>query len=107
MLVHFVSGVAGGFSNRFFDLSAPGVFVVAAGMMLAWELGEWKLGVTEHWTNMLLDVAVGCAGVALALVVASRMTPRSEVIAFAITFGVALLGGIVGGLDYRRRLSTT
>lgn len=103
MLVHFISGVAGGFSNRFFDLSTPMVFVVAVAVMGAWELGERLSGVAESWTNVLIDVAVGCVGVALALGIATQLTPRGELVAFALTFVVAVAGSVMGWIAHRRR----
>jgi hypothetical protein len=103
MLVHFISGIAGGFSNRFFDLSTPMVFVVALAVMGAWELGEWIAGVGESWTNALMDIAIGCGGVALALGLAPRLTPRGEVVAFGLTLAVALVGSVQGWRVYRRR----
>lgn len=103
MLVHFISGVAGGFSNFWFDLTTPMVFAVACAVMGIWELAEWVSGVTESWTNILLDIAVGCAGVAVALAVTARLTPRGEVVAFIATFALATAGSTLGWMAYRRR----
>lgn len=103
MLVHFISGVAGGFSNRWFDLTTPKVFAVAGIVMGIWEFAEWASGVTESWTNILLDIAVGCAGVAVALAIAARLTPRGEVVAFIATFALAAAGSTLGWMAYRRR----
>ncbi|MBA3852841.1 MAG: hypothetical protein C0503_00410 [Gemmatimonas sp.] len=103
MLVHFLSGVAGGFSNRWFELSTPMVFVVAVAMMAGWEFGEWKLGVTESLSNIVIDIMVGCAGVGLALAIATRLSPTAEVVAFVATFSVAAAGGVLGFVAYRRR----
>ena len=103
MLVHFISGVAGGFSNRFFDLTTPMVFVVALAVMSIWEAVEWLSGVTESVTNVLLDIAVGCAGVAFALVIATRLTPRGETVAFTLSFALSAAGSARGWIAYRRR----
>lgn len=103
MLVHFLSGVAGGFSNRWFELSTPMVFLVAVAMMAGWELGEWRLGVTESLSNVFIDIVVGCAGVGLALAIATRLSPSAEVVAFVATFAAAVAGGVLGFIAYRRR----
>ena len=106
MLVHFISGVAGGFSNRFFDLTTPMVFVVALGVMAVWELGERLSGVRENWSNVFIDIAVGLAGVTLALAIATQLTPQGELVAFWLTFAVATVGSVRGWIAYRRRQGT-
>lgn len=103
MLVHLISGVAGGFSSVFFRLSTLGVFAVAAIVMLLWELGEYVMGVRESWSNRVLDIAVGLVGVGGALWVAAEWTQRSRLVAFWTTFTVAALLGTLGGIAYRRR----
>lgn len=103
MLVHFASGAAGGFGNLFFGFTTAGTFAVAIGVMAAWELGEFLLGVDEAWSNRILDIAVGCVGVGLALLVAAQLTPRGERIAFVVTLAVALAASLAGWLAYRRR----
>lgn len=105
MLVHFISGVAGGFSNRFFKLSTPMVLVVALSVMCAWELGERLSGVKENWSNVFIDIAVGLAGVALAVAIATRLTPRGELVAFWLTFAVATVSSVQGWIAYKRRES--
>ena len=103
MLAHFASGVAGGFSNVFFGLSVPGVYVVAAGMMLLWEIGEYALKVRESRSNRVLDIAVGLAGVQVALWIAATLSRRAQLTAFIATFGLALGLSIVGWIAFRRR----
>ncbi len=103
MLVHLVSGVAGGFSNVYFKLSVGGVFAVALAAMLLWEAGEYIGGVRESWTNILIDIAIGLLGVSVALGVARALDARGERIAFALTFAMALTGSVLGWIDYRRR----
>lgn len=106
MLVHFIAGVAGGFGNQFFGFSVPGAFGVALAAMSAWELGEFLLGVSEAWSNRLLDIAVGCGGVGFALLAAPRLTPIGERITFAVTLGTALVASAAGWLAYRRRTAS-
>ena len=74
MVVHFLSGVAGGFSNTFFGLSAPQVFALGFLMMLGWEIGEHAQRVRESLANRALDVVVGLAGTALALVLSRGLS---------------------------------
>lgn len=103
MLVHFVSGVAGGFGNLFFGLTTLGVVGVGLAVMAAWELGEALFGVNEAWSNRLLDVVVGVAGVGLALLATPLLTLRGRQIAFVTTFAIAAGASAAGWLAYRRR----
>lgn len=107
MLVHFVSGVAGGFGNLFFAFTARGALGVALAVMVAWELGEALLGVSEAWSNRLIDIAVGLSGAGLALLVAARLTPNGQRVAFAITLAVAVASSAAGWVAYRRRTRAT
>jgi hypothetical protein len=103
MLVHLISGVAGGFGNVFFGLSTPRALMLAFAIMLLWEVGELLLGVREAWTNRVLDIGVGMVGAALALLAADRLTPLGHRIAFWLTLAVALTGSVAGWLAFRRR----
>jgi hypothetical protein len=103
MLVHLISGVAGGFSSVFFRLSTLGVFAVAAIVMLLWELGEYLMGVRESWSNRVLDIAVGLLGVGAALWVAADWSRSNRLAAFWTAFGLAAVLGALGGIAYRRR----
>lgn len=107
MLVHFISGIAGGFGNLFFHLTTLGALGVAVAVMAAWELGEALLGVREAWSNRLIDIAVGLAGTGLALFVAVHLTPNGQRVAFAITLAVAVTSSAAGWIAYRRRSRTT
>lgn len=103
MFVHFASGVAGGFSNIWFGLTVPKVFLVGAVLMILWELGEAIAGVNEAFSNRTLDVLVGLVGVAVALAIASLLSPAGEHIAFAVSLALASASSLEGWLDYRRR----
>lgn len=107
MLVHFMSGVAGGFGNLFFGFTTLGALGVALTVMVVWELGEALLGVREAWSNRIIDIAVGLAGTALALFVAARLTANGERVAFAIALAVALASSAAGWIAYRRRTRAT
>lgn len=107
MLAHFASGVAGGFSNVFFGLSALAVYVLATLIMTLWEAGEYVLGVRESWSNRVLDVVVGLIGVQVALWIAAALTARWHVIAFLIGLGSALALNVFGWVAFRRRAGTS
>jgi hypothetical protein len=103
MLVHFASGVAGALGNVFFGLGTMGVYITATVMMTLWEIGEYFMGVRESMSNRLLDIAVGLAGVQLALWIAAPLSHRGRVIAFIVGFGIALLLSGRGWFAFRRR----
>ncbi|HRN54078.1 MAG TPA: hypothetical protein PK788_11315 [Gemmatimonadaceae bacterium] len=103
MFVHVASGVAGGFSNVFFGLSVPKTVLVGALVMTLWEVGESIAGVNEAFSNRALDVVAGLIGLAVALAVASRLSPAGEHIAFAVSLALASASSFEGWLDYRRR----
>jgi glycopeptide antibiotics resistance protein len=103
MLVHFASGLAGGFSNVHFGLTTAQVFGLAIALMLLWELLELTQGVHESVSNRVLDIIVGLAGVWLALVIAARISDRTERIAFAVTTTLAVAGLAFGARARRRR----
>lgn len=103
MFVHVASGVAGGFSNVFFGLSVPKTVLVGALVMTLWEVGESIAGVNEAFSNRALDVVAGLIGLAVALAVASRLSPAGEHIAFAVSLALASAASFEGWLDYRRR----
>jgi hypothetical protein len=105
MLVHFASGVAGGFSNVFFGLSTLGVYLVATALMALWELGEYLLGVRESWSNRVLDVVVGLAGVQVALWIAAPLSRRGQFVALTTGVALSVTLSIVGWAAFRRRLA--
>jgi hypothetical protein len=103
MIVHFLGGVTGGFSNVFFSLSARGVYLIGIGMMAVWELVEYAAGIREVAENRLIDVVIGLAGVFVALHLAAWFGTTAEYIAF-VASGLAFgIGGTIGWLAHRRR----
>jgi hypothetical protein len=105
MIVHFLGGLTGGFSNVFFALSARSVYLIGIGMMMAWELVEYAAGIREATENRLLDVVIGLAGVFVALDVAARFGTTVEYGAF-VACGLAFgIGGLIGWLAHRRRVA--
>lgn len=103
MLVHFGSGVAGGFSNVVFGLTRPQVLALALLLMVIWEAGELAMGVRERASNRVVDVAVGMLGVLLALTLAPRMSESVQIGAFVVILAASLLGMGLGVRSYRRR----
>lgn len=103
MPVHFLSGVAGGLSNAYFELTSGQVLGFAVLLMLLWELFEFAARIRESAFNRLIDIAIGLAGVMLALWITSRITPRGAGIAFAATLTVALMGMVLGSRAAKRR----
>lgn len=104
MLVHFASGIAGGFSNVFFSLAALKVFAIGFGLMVLWEVLEALAGVREALSNRVMDVVVGLAGVGVALGIAPRLSVGAERAAFVVTIGAGLVGMAFGVRARRRRV---
>lgn len=103
MLVHFLSGMAGGLANVFFGLAPLAVIVLGVVMMVAWELGEIALRVDESDINRVIDVVVGSVGVGLALWLAPRLSAPGQRGAFWLAFGLAAIGGIQGFRAFKQR----
>jgi len=105
MLMHLISGIAGGFSNVFFQLTSPQVYALAFGMMVAWEAGELALKVRESMSNRLIDVAVGMVGVWVALRLTPALTVPQQRLAFAVMLTLGLVGMAFGVRAYLKRRS--
>ncbi len=103
MVVHFLVGVAGGFSNLYFALSVPMVFVVGSALMVLWEALEWTKGIREAWENRVLDVAIGLLGTGGALLVLARVDRGTALALFWVSAVLASIGEVLGWLAYRRR----
>jgi len=103
MFVHLLAGVAGGFSNVWFGLSAPMVVVVGFFLMGVWEVFEALIGIDESWENRALDILVGLAGVAIALAIAAKLDHRQQAVAFGAAVLLGSLGSALGWLAHRRR----
>jgi len=103
MIVHFLVGVMGGFSNIYFMLTVPMVLLVGAVLMALWEALEHAKGIREAWENRILDVLVGLLGTAGALVVLSRVERGTALTLFWVSAALSLLGEVLGWLAYRRR----
>lgn len=103
LLVHLLSGVAGGASNVLFEMSVPGVYALALGLMVAWEIGEGVAGIRESWPNRAVDIGIGLVGVTLALGVAARVGNAAEWWLFGATTLATVGLTVVGFRAYRRR----
>lgn len=103
MLVHFMGGVTGGFSNVLFGLATTHVYQIGLAIMVVWELAEYLRGIREQFVNRVLDVAVGLAGVALALWIDARLDESGRVSALVVSGACFAGGSLLGWLAYRRR----
>ena len=103
MLVHFLTGLAGGLSNVLFGLTTLGVYALGMLLLLAWEVGEHFQRVGESWENRVLDLVVGVAGIWVALWCAARLTSGQALLAFAASLAAAGAGCFLGRLSYRAR----
>ncbi len=103
MLVHFLSGAAGGFVNVFFGLTTLQVVLLGLAMMVAWEVGELSIGVFESPLNRSIDVGVGVLGTILALWIASHLSPMEQHVVFVVTLGTAITGMAFGVRNFTRR----
>jgi hypothetical protein len=106
MFVHFISGVAGGFSNVFWELPTAMMYALAVFLMLLWETGEFLARIRESWSNRVIDLVVGIAGVILAERLSRVMLPSREIVAFVACTALALGGLALGVRAYRRRAAT-
>lgn len=105
MVVHFLSGASGAFSNVFFDLSTAGVCSLGVALLVAWEGIELFRGIRESIENRMIDLVVGLLGILAALGVAARLEPKGEYVAFGLTTSAFLAGSFVGWRAYRRRIA--
>lgn len=103
MIVHFLVGAMGGFSNILFALAVPTVFVVGAVLMALWEALEHAKGIREAWENRVLDVVVGLLGTGVALLVLARVGRATALTLFWVSAALSLVGEVLGWLAYRRR----
>jgi len=103
MLVHFMGGVTGGFSNLLFGLSTAQVYLVGVGLMTLWEIAEYARGIREKFSNRVLDIAVGLGGVALALWLTPHFERTGQVAALIASGALFAGGSLLGWLAYRRR----
>ncbi len=103
MIVHFLSGLAGGFSNVVFGLSTRDVYALGVSMLLVWEVIEYFRHVRESWENRVLDVVVGAAGIAIALWCAERLSRTAEFAAFGLSTLAVVAGSVFGWMAFRAR----
>ena len=103
MIVHFLSGLTGGFSNVLFGLSTRGVYVLGVSMLLIWEAIEHVRQVRESWENRVLDILVGVAGISVALWCAPRLSRLAAFGAFGLSTVAVLTGSYLGWLAFRAR----
>ncbi len=103
MVVHWLGGVTGGFSNVFFGLATLNVFLVGAGLMVVWEIAEYIGGIRESQENRVLDIVVGLLGVAIAVASAAWLSPNRERLAFVASGLCFGLGSFFGWAAHQKR----
>jgi len=103
MVVHFLSGVSGGLSNVFLELSSPVLMLSGLSLMVAWEIGEFAGGVRERMENRFMDLVVGSLGVYAGASWSSAVPTSLAKVSFFTTVLVTLMGCFIGWRAYRKR----
>ena len=103
MLVHFLSGAAGGFANVFLNLSPLSLWLLAIGLLIAWEIAEYAAGVREELENRALDLAIGLLGVLASTTLARRLDVPTQWVLFAASASLLAAGCFLGWRAYRMR----
>lgn len=103
MIVHFLAGTGGGFSNVFFELPTWGVLAAGSALLVMWEAWEYVRGVRETPANRVIDVIVGLGGTILALTLAARWDEPTEWVAFALVSAAGITGAFFGWIAFLKR----
>ncbi len=106
MVVHFLSGIAGGFANVFLKLAPVALWSVAVAMLIAWEFVEFAAGVREENENRAIDLVIGLAGVFAATTLARQLSAREQTALFVASTMLFATGCVLGWSAYRRRMKT-
>ncbi|MDQ5927600.1 MAG: hypothetical protein QG633_38 [Patescibacteria group bacterium] len=104
MIVHFASGIAIACVLELLSLDTAHAYLIALGLLVAWEIGE-KIGrVEEETENLVLDVVFGMFGFALFEQVIFPLVSREGVVWILITTLIFAIGGsVLGWMAYKRR----
>ena len=65
-LVHLASGALLGMASYAFGYGFEAALILTAILLIAWELLEWIVGISETAANIVLDIIIGLAGFFLA-----------------------------------------
>lgn len=104
-LVHFGTGLTGGFANVFFGLSAPAHYAWGLAGMVLWEIIEYVRNIRESPENRVSDIVVGLSGVFVARSIAPTLSHSSQRVAFAISAAALTIGCVLGWRAYRKRIA--
>jgi len=104
MVVHFLSGIIVACALELLSFSSAHAYLIAFGLLVAWEIGE-KIGrVEEETENLVLDVVFGMLGFALFEQVIFPLVSREGVVWMLITTLIFAIGGsVLGWMAYKRR----
>ena len=104
MLVHFLSGAALACVLTLLSFGGVQAYLVALGLLVAWEIGE-KIGrVEEAIENLALDVVFGMLGFFLfEQFFLPLVNQRGVVLILIATLLFAVLGSVLGWVAYKRR----
>lgn len=64
--VHLLSGMLLGAGCVFLALGFMHAFLLSSALLIAWEILEWLVGISETAGNIFLDIAIGIGGFLLA-----------------------------------------
>lgn len=104
MIVHFLSGTTIASALGLMSFSQGYAYLIAFGLLVAWELGEKVGRIEEESENLVLDVVFGMLGFALfEHYLVAHMTQSQTWWSFGVTFALTLGGSLLGWMAYRRR----
>lgn len=104
MIVHFLSGIVVACALELLSFGTAHAYLIALGLLVAWEIGE-KIGrVEEETENLVLDVVLGMLGFALFEELVFPIVSREGVVWILIATLFAAIGGsVLGWMAYKRR----
>ncbi len=104
MVVHFFSGAVIACVLTLLSFGGVQAYLVALGLLVAWEIGEKVGRVEEAIENLALDVVFGLLGFFLFEQLLLPLVNRRGVVLILIaTLLFAILGSVLGWVAYKRR----
>ncbi len=104
MVVHFLSGIVVACALELLSFDTAHAYLIALGLLVAWEIGE-KIGrVEEETENLILDVVFGMLGFALFEQVVFPLVSKEGVVWMLVaTLLVTVGGSVLGWMAYKKR----
>jgi hypothetical protein len=96
LVVHLMSGVAGGLFNAFLAWRNWQILVAGAALMMLWELVEIACRIRESPANRVIDVLVGLVGVSMGLWIHGAVPVGTGRALWGGATGLTLLGTALG-----------